>query len=370
VRGELIEDPARLESLRSQWDELAASAGNPYALSGWLLPWWRHARPSDAQLRFVCAFDGDELVGVAPFFVARGPARSATYRLLGAGTSTGVEPVARVGRERECAATFAAALARTSPTPWLLRLEGVARESVWPGLLRETWPGPLHTRVRDTAPAPFVTTRGLTYEQWLDSVSRKFRRTLRLGERRLAEAGASVRLAPPAEAGPAVQAFVALHQARWAGRGGSGVVDPGVEQMLADLPHELEPPQLQIWLLEADGRVVSAVIFLSAGGITTSWLGGFDESYSVAPPLLLTIDGAVRHAIERGEERLDLGPGRQTLKERFADGERELAWIDLVPAGPRSVPVRLALGAGRIARSLPPGLKARLKSLLRRGGGS
>ncbi len=60
------------------------------------------------------------------------------------------------------------------------------------------------------------------------------------------------------------------------------------------------PPQLQVWVLEADGRVVSAVLFLSAGGVTTSWLGGFDDSYSVAPPLLLTIDGAVRHAFERG----------------------------------------------------------------------
>ncbi len=368
MRGELIEDPARLESLRSQWDELAAGAGNPYALSGWLLPWWRHARPSNAQLRLVCAFDGDELVGIAPFFVARGPARSATYRLLGAGTSTGVEPVARSGRERECAGSFAAVLARASPSPRLLRLEGVARESVWPGLLRETWPARLHERVRETAPAPFVTTRGLTYERWLDGLSRKFRRTLRLGERRLAETGASVRLAPPAEAGPAVQAFIALHHARWAGRGGSGVVGPGVERMLADLPQELAAPRLQIWVLEADGRVVSAVIFLSAGGVTTSWLGGFDESFSVASPLLLTIDGAVRHAIERGEERLDLGPGRQTLKERFADGERELAWIDLVPGGLRSAPVRAALGAERAARALPPGLKSKLKPLLRRGG--
>jgi CelD/BcsL family acetyltransferase involved in cellulose biosynthesis len=219
--------------------------------------------------------------------------------------------------------------------------------------------------VRDTAPAPFVTTRGLTYEEWLDGLSRKFRRTLRLGERRLAENGAAVRLAPSDEVGSAVKGFVALHHARWLERGGSGVVDAGVERMLAELPSELEPPQLQVWVLEADGRVVSAVIFLSAGGVTTSWLGGFDDSYSVAPPLVLTINGAVRHAFERGGERLDLGPGRQTLKERFADGERELVWVDLVPGGPRSASVRVALGAERAARSLPPGVKSKLKPLLR-----
>src|SRR4051794_38235818 len=80
VRGDVIEDSAKLDVVRSEWDGLAVAAANPYCVSGWLLSWWRHAAPAQAQLRAIVAFDGSELVGIAPFFATPGPGPATTYR--------------------------------------------------------------------------------------------------------------------------------------------------------------------------------------------------------------------------------------------------------------------------------------------------
>jgi CelD/BcsL family acetyltransferase involved in cellulose biosynthesis len=372
VRGELIEDAAKLELVRSHWDELASASGNPYALSGWLLPWWRHAAPPGAELRTVVAFDGDEPVGIAPFFAAKGPGGADAYRLLGARASIGVEPLARAGREREAAAVFATQLAGARPAPEVIVLEGIAADSRWPVLLREAWPGGgVRARRRQKTPAPLLELRGRSYEEWLRERSGKFRKAIRRGERRLEERGATLRLASATELQPALGAFIRLHHARWAARGGSGVVTPHVEQMLADLPGELDAGQLRIWLIDTDAGTVSAEVFIAAGGVTTSWLGGFDESFADEQPSLLSIHAEIRHAFERGDERVDLGPGGQAFKYRFADGERALVWVDLVPPSRRRPLVLAALAAAgarrRISPLVPRTPKRALKWLLRRG---
>jgi CelD/BcsL family acetyltransferase involved in cellulose biosynthesis len=373
VRGELIEDAAKLELVRSQWDELAVASGNPYALSGWLLPWWRHAAPSAAELRAVVALDGDELVGIAPFFAARGPGGAAAYRLLGARTSIGVEPLARPGREEESAAVFAEQLAAARPSPELLVLEGIDADSRWPALLHEAWVGSgLRVRRRQKTPAPLVELHGRTYEEWLRERSGKFRKAIRRGDRRLEERGATLRLATAAELQYGLQDFIRLHHARWADRGGSGVVTEQVEQMLAELPAGLDAGQLRLWLIESGGQTVSAEVFLAAGGVTTSWLGGFDDSFADEQPSFLSIHAEIRHAFEREDERVDLGPGAQPFKYRFADGERSLVWVDLVPSSRRRPLIIGALAAGQARRRISPLVprtpKRALKWLLRRGG--
>jgi CelD/BcsL family acetyltransferase involved in cellulose biosynthesis len=372
VRGELIEDAAKLEPVRSQWDELAIASGNPYALSGWLLPWWRHAAPSTAELRAVVAFDDDELVGIAPFFAAKGPGGADAYRLLGAGTSIGVEPLARPGREQEAAAVFAEQLVAGRPSPELLVLEGIGADSRWPTLLREAWPGgALGVRRRQSTPAPLLELRGRTYEEWLRERSGKFRKAIRRGGRRLEERGAMLRLATAAELQHGLRSFIRLHHLRWADRGGSGVVTPQVEQMLAELPIGLDAGQLRLWLIDFEGKTVSAEVFLAAGGVTTSWLGGFDDAFADEQPSFLSIHAEIRHAFERGDERVDLGPGAQPFKYRFADGERALIWVDLVPRSRRRPLILGALAAGRARRRVSPLVprtpKRALKWLFRRG---
>src|SRR5207237_381865 len=79
----------------------------PYCAPAWMLAWWRHAAPRRAALRVILVRRGDELLGVAPFFVDRGYGGLARYRFLAAGTSMRVEPLACPGAEGAVAGAWA-----------------------------------------------------------------------------------------------------------------------------------------------------------------------------------------------------------------------------------------------------------------------
>ena len=63
------------------------------------------------------------------------------------------------------------------------------------------------------------------------------------------------------------------------------------------------------------------------------WLGGFDERWAACKPSLQVLAGAVQDGIEHGDRVLELGPGGQDYKYRLADGDGELEWLSLRPAG-------------------------------------
>src|SRR3954465_7824669 len=89
----LIEDPAALERVRAGWDELAAACARPFCAPAWQIAWWRHVGAArGGSLRVAAVLDGGRVVAIAPCFTER-ERGLAVYRLLGAGTSSPVEPL-------------------------------------------------------------------------------------------------------------------------------------------------------------------------------------------------------------------------------------------------------------------------------------
>jgi CelD/BcsL family acetyltransferase involved in cellulose biosynthesis len=331
-----------------------------------MLAWWRHAAPPDAELRAVVVRANGDVVALAPFFGDRRRSLS-RWRLLGAGTSSRREPLARPGLEDEAAAAFAHAIARADPPPDFLVFEDVPSASPWPALLAAAWPGePAWSRVDWTVPAPTLHLRGKTYDAWLESKSSSFRKQMRRMGRQLEERGATSRLRV---ADSDLRAFAALHHARWQARGGSLALDGRVEAMLADVARTLPPSRFRLWSTEVAGRTISSHLFLAAGGEVSYWLGGFDEAWAAQQPALQTVLTAIEHALEQGDDRLDLGPGGQEYKYRFADGEDILRTVTVVPPSARYRLVRALLvpdhARRAVASRLPEGWKPALKRLLR-----
>ena len=374
VLVEVIDDPARAAALGPAWDELAVVGGAPFAAPAWCLAWWRHVAPPDAELAVVGVSEGQDLVAVAPTWARRGRGGTTTYRFLGTGASLRGTPVARPGREAEAAAAIASALAGHDPRPHVLSFEGVPTTDPWPGLLRGAWPGrrrPWTHRVR-TMPAPTLALKGTTYEAWLASRSRNFRSQLGRRRRQLDKAGASLRLAEgPSDVEASLRAFAHLHHGRWSERGGSGVLDAGVERMLGAVAAALAPAgRFRVWVLDIEGTPVSCQVLVGAGGELAYWLGGFDEAWASQQPALQTLVAATEHAWSVGDRRLDLGAGGQSYKYRLADGEELLEWRVLVPSGRRQ-PVALATLAPRhgtraVLERVPQDLKDRVKRSLGR----
>jgi hypothetical protein len=78
--------------------------------------------------------------------------------------------------------------------------------------------------------------------------------------------------------------------------------------------------------------------------------GGWDERWKrLSPPLLATMH-TIEDSINRGERRLDLGPGEGSHKMRFADDESPVASSLLILPG-RHLPQTFALTTSRLAGS-------------------
>lgn len=369
LRAKVLEDLTALEGYRPAWDELAVTSGRPYCAPGWMLAWWRFVAGTEARLRVVVVEEHGRLVGVAPFVHERGRGGH-VLRLLASGTSSPVEPLAMPGTERAVARVIAGALTQARPRPTLISFEGLPQSSPWPRLLQEEWPGPVAAALaRDrTIASPTLNLRGLSYEQWLGSRSSNMRGQLRRGQRQLVALGAHFRFSADAdELRGDLEDFARLHHARWSPRGGSEALDPHVERMLGAAGQELlHEGRFRLCSLEVDQEVVASMLFIVAGAEVAYWLGGFDEAWARYRPALQILDWVVADSIERGHDRLDLGPGDQPYKYRFADGEERLERWHVIPWGPAYLPVRAWLGAVRTTRNVASRLPETTKERLRR----
>jgi CelD/BcsL family acetyltransferase involved in cellulose biosynthesis len=322
-----------------------------------MLSWWRHAAPAGAQLRSVLIFDGDDLVGVAPFYAFR--RRGVTeYGLLAASASGGVEPLAPAGREADCAELVGRRLGSATPRPSVVRLAQTPRGSVWPELLQAGWPGARPRLIREhSIPGPFIERNGKTFEQYFSERSANFRAECRRHRRQFEQRGMMERVSRPgAEVARDLRSFAALHYGRWEARGGTGALRPEFERMLESAADELtEKGRLRVFALDVAGEPASVQLFVAAGGEVAYWLGGFDERWGAFGPGNLAVLMAVQDFFSRGEDRFDLGPGGQRYKYRFATGE---GWFDchlLVPPS-RQLPLVLA---AHLARRLKLAVEAR-----------
>lgn len=374
ITAEILDDLAQAEEIHGAWDELAVQRGRPFCAPAWMLAWWRNARPERAALRVVTIFDGDELIGLAPFFSVRTRGGIDELRFLGSRTSVRGEPLAVPGREQEVATAVVRRLRSVTPRIDLVLFEGVPTMSPWPTLLCGAWASqgrPYKHRAYPTL-APTLDLTGRDYEQWFASRPSHFRQEVRRRRRRLEQQGAEFRLAQHAEdVVDALDAFFRLHHSRWQERGGSSVLNEPVQAMLLDAALALvEEIRFRIWTIVVSGEVISAHIFVAAGGEVAYWLGGFDEAWAKLGPAIQTVLKALEHSWSQGDRRMDFGAGAQEYKYSFAEGQDVLESVTIAPRTPRYPVTRAQLLPRRVRETastrMSPELRERLKQLTRR----
>lgn len=376
LTAELIDDLGGLEPWVAAWDRLAAELGAPYCAPAWMLSCWRHTVTGDAELRTVVVRDGDELVGLAPYFVQLHKLGLAEYRVLGAGISHRIGPIARVGREEEVAAAIAGALAGADPEPSSFLLEGVDGGAPWPELIRRSWPGRLRPSLRNTymMHAPTLSLEG-DFEQWYESHSPNFRQKMRQKRRQMEKRGGEIRMVTdPEEAHRVLDSMIRQHRERWAARGLEGSLQHGMEEHLRAAVAALLPDQrARLWSIFAGGEAVCTHLFFTAGREIASWGGGFEPEWGSVSPAQLVILAAVEDAFQRQERRLDWGGGILDYKLRFANGDEPIEWVVLFPKNARYpltraqlMPKATRLAARNVYRRLPEPTRERLEAIRRR----
>ena len=147
-------------------------------------------------------------------------------------------------------------------------------------------------------------------------------------------------------------------------------LNPSVERTLAEAGRELLPSgRFRLVWIKAEGRVISALAFLAAGGEVSYWNGGFDEDWASEQPSMRALIVAIEDAFARSESRIDLGGGAEPYKYRLADGEDTLETVMIAPKGGLYPLTRLQLAPGRLraglSRRLPQAARERLRKLPR-----
>lgn len=374
VTARVVEDPAELQPVLAEWDALAERCRQPASCPAWQLAWWRHMAPPDSRLRVAVARSPAGVVAVAPWYETTRRGR-VEWRILASDMTHRLGPVLRPGAEREAATAVACAVQALPRPPDVIAIDAVDAGAAWPETLREHWPGHRPWMLpATTQSAPVVRLDAPDYDSWLKDKSRNFRQQVRRLRRRLEEQGGRLRKArSPEELERDVEAFAALHDARWSPRGGSQLGD--VRGMLVEAGRALlDADRFRVWVAEVDGRPICVQVFVAAGGQVAYWNGGFDPDWQELRPGMQTICAAIEDALEHGDDLLDLGGGPQDYKLRLASHDAPLAWGALVPRGARYARTRASLlpwQGGSLARRwfarLPPRGQDLLRTVARRG---
>jgi CelD/BcsL family acetyltransferase involved in cellulose biosynthesis len=345
--AELICDLSRLDELSTEWDALAVANAAPESGPAWMLGWWRHVAPKDAQLRVVAVRDRGELIGIAPFYVDPGQSGiNRRHRLLASDFSGFVTPLASPDRAWDAAAAVARALATSEPRPAAVELGPLPATSPWVAALRERWPGrmrPIAYRT-DLLEVPTVSLHQESFEAWLQSRDSRFRSNCRRYRRRFEQEGGSERVSTQASVTADIDTFVRLHCARWEGLGRSRLAALGdrLPPLLGELARALLPDErFRLLVLELDGEPVSADLCLATGGEVIGVNIGWDERFKHLSAPRLSMLSVIERAFHHGDRRVSLGWGRVDYKHAFANGSDAAAWDVLLPGGSQ-LPLALA----------------------------
>jgi len=366
-----LESPEALEDHLDAWDALAAAAGRPFSTPTWLLAWWRCVAPTRARLFVVAVFDGEEMIGLAPYHLVRDTAGGGLVRCrpLGVGSCARVEPLAAAGREIDVAIALTSVLAATRPAIGVMTFEGSPPQTPWPRLLADAWPGSRRPWLgfQTTKAALSLELQDGDFDTWFANRSKHFRKSMRKQRRDLDAAGGAFRLATPERAEADLETFARLHHGRWSERGGSEALNDRVQAALsAAAPTMVRDGRMQIWTLEVEGRPAAASVVFAAGEELGYWLTGFDEDFAALSPARLSVLHVIEDAFERGAARVDLGEGLFPYKRRFSENIEELEWRWLVPPGPAHALGRASVLPSRVRWWLSRTLSAEHKAALRR----
>ena len=379
LHAEILDDRERIDALVPEWHALATACGEPLAAPAWVLTMSREIAGASETPRIVTVREerAADRLGAA----LRRPLPAASRgRLPAAGRRHAAHDAARAARTRVGGGRRGGrGGGAVRPRVDALALESVPVATCWPIALAEQWPGRLRPLLRQyfTMSSPTVAMTQGSFDAWLGAKSSNFRSQMRRMRRRFAEAGGSGRFSTRETLADDWAAMVRLHAGRWEGRGASSIVAGGASLSTAyeTIGHQLlDKGEFRLRVLEIDGTPISVQLFAAIGSEVIYINGGWDEQFAQFKPSMLGILDVIEDAFARGERRMDLGPGAQPYKLRFADGTDPVAWWVLIPPG-RRMPLALARTLPRTTwrelrdaakRALPPERADRLRELRRR----
>lgn len=360
---EILGDEDAVRKLAPQWRALAEQRANAFITPEWYLAALAAYGDESEPWAVAVRDQAGELIGVLPLVRSSGP--RATIRFAGASLGDVFHPAAAEGEPEEAVARAAAAELVRAERGWRsLLLENVPAEAAWLGALPGEGLRATPIAHRDEV-LPGIPLAGRDWAGYLAGRSRNFRSQVGRKLRRLEREG-EVRFRradDPGKLEEDLATFFALHESRWANRGGSQAL---TERSRAFHGHfaasALERGWLRLWFLELDGEAIAAWYGWLVGGRYAYYLAGFDEAFgehSVGQSLLAH---TIEQAFAEGADEYDLLLGGEEYKARFAETSREVRTVAITRAwSPARTAIRAESLARRVTEGLPDGVRDGIK---------
>jgi CelD/BcsL family acetyltransferase involved in cellulose biosynthesis len=338
-----------LQPYSQAWDHLAASV--PFRGWTWLSTWWRHygeepnASGGRRELFVLAVFDeGDMLIGLAPWFLEYSVASGMVVRMLGSGQvcSDYLTILSATGKEEDVAEIVAEYLTESTPEAradcprWdHLELTGVDYEDRPTEYLADSLRRRNCTVHRRSTVNCWRIDLPTEWEDYLASLSKKFRQEVRRLERRYFESGKAVMksIEKIADLPRGLDLLIDLHQRRWQSLGEPGCyASSQYENFIREVSPLLMPQgQMQLQWLEIEGRPAAAEYQLIGGGAVYAYQTAIDPDCIADQPGKLNNLSSIRTSIEGGHRFYDFLRGDEPYKAHFRAAGRPSMEIRIIP---------------------------------------
>lgn len=311
MRVEAIGTADELEALAPAWWALwrRCPQGTPFQCPPWLLAWWSAFSPG--TLFSAALFDGDRLVGLAPFYLEDGPHGR---RLLPLGISASDFLDVLLDPDVPEAAAALVDHFRSRCAEW----DRWELEELAPGAAALVLPCPPGWREESTpqSACPAVPLGVPLPSGKLRKVKQSHNRLARRGP-------VAVVTPPPGDAEAALDTLFALHGARWNSRSEAGLVTDAVQRFhRACLPAMLAGGVSRLRLMQVQGTTVAAALGFRHRGVASAYMTGFDPDYAFESPLVTLFAHLIEEARRDGAHTFSFLRGREPYKYEWGATDR------------------------------------------------
>lgn len=352
---ELIESLDGFARLAPQWNTLLhASEGDcPFLTHEWLHTWWKHFGRS-RRLQLLAVRDSDELIALAPLFLAPGPAGMfSRLEFLGTGHagSDYLDLIVRRGREGQGLQALAGAITARKRALRLTHLPAASAASrLADALAEDGWT----LRAAQGGVCPVVRLTGHSWDSYLGSLGASHRANFRRRYKALTQRF-DLRFEAVADESARHQALGTLmdfHGQRFGTRS-TAFVTPA----LREFHHEatgraLAGSWLRMYVLRLAGAPAAVMYGFFYGNRFYFYQHGFDPQYESFSVGLVLMGLTIRAAIEEGATEFDMLFGTEKYKSLWASDHRSLTQLQVFPPHLAGLLQRRTVEAERSMRTL------------------
>jgi CelD/BcsL family acetyltransferase involved in cellulose biosynthesis len=360
MAAEVVRSFRDLESLRDEWQALAAASGCPALDHDWFDACARSFY-AESDLRIVTVRDGGRLTGVAPLGIE---AAAAGRRIGLLGVSKLYEPSGWLTASDGALEELSDRVLRLSHP---LVLQRIPAESPVCALLPAVARGRALMTVRESAPSLGVDIRG-PWDEYYAGLSTRITENLPRLRRRAARTFGQVRAVHatprPNEVGAVLEAFSGVEGSGWKGRQGSALRDRADLRgfFMRYCGSAAADARLHVGSLFFGSELAAMEVSVEAYGRMWQLKIGYNDALSAYYPGLQLTEASIRAAFERGLAGYEFFGVAATWEERWNPETRRYRMVVSYPLSARGMWGACRDVAGAVWRSTNRRAAAALRS--------